>query len=122
MFANAWIHAEDNLLDTSFDLTDKEGIVVAKMKIFFSRISGCGDNIEEFLKKVDEDVSSMSSLPSGMSTLLEVLKSTKGIMDRVSQVVPLSSLNLIVVNRLIEVIRYTRCFKYRGRFFPVFTR
>ena len=63
MFAYACIHAEDNLLDANFDLTDKEGILAAKMKIVFSRISGSGDNIEEFMKKVDDDISLMSSLP-----------------------------------------------------------
>jgi hypothetical protein len=108
------MHAEDDLIDTTFDLTDTEGILVAKMKILLSRISGPGANIEEFLKKVDEDVSSMSSLPSNISTLVQVLKSTKGIMDQVSQVVHLSSLNLIKVNRLIEAIRYSRYFMHLG--------
>ena len=87
MFANACVHAEYNLLDTSFDLTDKEGIVAAKMKIVLSLIPGSGDDIKDFMKRVDDDVSHMSSLPSCLSTLLQVLKSTKAIMDRVSQVV-----------------------------------
>ena len=102
MFANAHTHAEDDLLDSSFDLTDKKGILAAKMKIVLSRISGSGDNIEEFMKKVDDDVSRMSSLPSNLSTLVQVLKSTKAIMDQFSQVVHLSRLNLIIINRLIE--------------------
>ena len=89
MFANACIHAEDDLPDTSFDLTDKEGILAAKMKIVLSRISGSGDNIEEFMKKVNDDASLMSSLPRNLSTLGQVLKLTKAIMDRVSQVVHL---------------------------------
>jgi hypothetical protein len=122
MSANACIHAEDDLLGTSFDLTDREGIPAAKMKIVLSRISGSGDNIEEFMKKVDDDVSLMSSLPSNLSTLGQVLKLTKTIMDKFSQVVHLSSLNLIVVNRLIEVIRYIRYSMHRGPLFPVFTR
>ena len=88
--ANACIHVEDNLLDTSFDLTDKKGILAAKMKMALSRISRSGDsdNIEEFMKKVDDDVSLMpvSSLPSNLSTLGQVLKSTKAIMDQFSQV------------------------------------
>ena len=91
MFTNTWIHAEDDLLDTSFDLTDKEGVLVARMKIVLSRISGSGDNMEAFMKKVDDDVSLMSSLPSNLSTLGQVLKFTKAIMDRFSQVVHLSS-------------------------------
>ena len=124
MLANACIHAKDNLLDTIFDLTDKEGILAAKMKIALSLISGSGDNIEEFMKKVDDDVGHMSSLPSNLSTLGQVLKLTKAIMDRFSKVVHLSgsSLNLIIVNRLIKVIRYTRYSIHRGPLFPVFTR
>ena len=123
MFVNAWIHAEDDLLDASFELTDKEGIRAAKMKIVLSRISGSADNVEEFMKKVDNDVSLMNGLPSNfkLSTLGQVLKLTKAIMDRFSQVVHLSSLYLIV-NRLIEVIRYTRSSMLHGPLFPVFTR
>ena len=95
MFTNAHIYAEDDLLDTSFDMTDKEGILAAKMKILLSCISGSGDNIEEFMKRVDNDVSLMSSLPmpSNLSTLGQVLKLTKTIMDQFSQVVHLSRLN-----------------------------
>ena len=127
MFANVCqIHAEDGLLDTSFQLTDKEGILAAKMKIALSPISGSGDdNIEEFMKKVDDNVNLMSSLPSNLSTLStlgQVLKLIKTIMDQFSQVVYLSSLNLIIVNRLIEEIRYTRYSMDRGPLFPVFTR
>jgi hypothetical protein len=88
--------ADDDLLDTSFDLTDKEGILTAKMKIVLSRTSGSDDNIEEFMKKVDDDVSPMSSLPSNLSTLGQVLQITKAIMDQFSQVVHLSSINLIM--------------------------
>ena len=41
MFVSISIHAEGRLLlDTSFDLTDKEGVLVAKMKILLSLISG----------------------------------------------------------------------------------
>ena len=64
MFANTCIHVEADLLDTSFDLTDKEGILVAKMKIVLSRISGSGDNIEELMRKVDNDVCLLSRLPT----------------------------------------------------------
>jgi hypothetical protein len=103
MFAIACIHAEGDLLvDTSFDLTDKDGIVAAKMKILLSGISGSVDNIEEFLKKVDDNVGRMSSLPSNLSTLGQigqVLKSTKAIMDQFTKVVHLTSLNLIILNR-----------------------
>ena len=68
-------------------LTDKEGIVAAKMKIVLSLIPGSGDDIKDFMKRVDDDVSHMSSLPSSLSTIWQILKSTKAIMDRVSQVV-----------------------------------
>ena len=97
MFTNACIHAEDGFLDASFDLTDKQGILAAKMKIVLSPISGSCDNIEEFMKKVDDDISLMSSLPSNLSTLGQVSKLTKDIMEQSSQVVHLSSLNLIIV-------------------------
>ena len=84
MFANVFIYTEDDFLDVSFDLTDKEGILAAKMKIVLSNTSGSGDNIEEFMKKVDDDVSLMRSLPvpSNLSTLGQVLKLTKAIMDQ----------------------------------------
>ena len=90
------LHPEDDLIVTSFDLTNKEGILAAKMKIVLSRISGSVDDIGEFMKKVDDDVGLMSSLPSNLSTLGQVLKLTKTIMDRFSQVIHLSSLNLII--------------------------
>ena len=100
MFANACIHTEDELLDTSFDLT-KDGILAAKMKIVLSHISGPSDNNEAFMKMVDDghDVGLMSSLPSNfiLSTLGQILKLTKAIMDHFSQVVHLSSLNLLIV-------------------------
>ena len=121
MFANACMHSEDDVLDASFDLTDNEGNLAAKMKIVLSPISasGSGDNVEEFLKRVEDDVSLMSSPPSSLSTIVQILKLTKAIMDQVSQVVHLSRLNL---NRLIVVIRYTRYSMHRGPSFPVFTR
>ena len=95
MFANAPIHAEDDLLDTSIELTDKGVVLAAKIKIAFSLILGSDDNIKEFMKRVDDEVSHMNSLslPSSLSTLGQVLKSTKSIMDQVSQVVHISSLN-----------------------------
>jgi hypothetical protein len=124
MFANESIHAEDDPLDTSFELTDDKGVVLAaKMKIAFSLIPGSCDNIKEFMKRVDDDVSNMSSLrlPSSLSTLGQVLKLTNAIMDKVS-LVHLSRLKLIIANKLIEVIRHTRYSMHRGPLFPVFTR
>ena len=103
MFAKGSIHAEDDPLDTNFELTNKGVVLAAKMKIAFSLVPGSGDNIKEFMKKVDDDVSHMSSLqvPSSLSTLGQVLKLTKAIMDQVSKVVHLSSLNPIIANELI---------------------
>ena len=124
MFANGSIHTEDDPLDTSFALTDKGVVLAAKMRIALSLVPGSSDNIKEFMKKVDDDVSHMSSLsvPSSLSTLGQVLKLTKAIMDQVSQVEHLSSLNPIIANELIEVIRYTRYSMHRGPLFPFFTR
>ena len=123
MFANASIHAEDDLLDTSFELTDKGVVLTAKMKIAFSLIPGSDDYIKDFMKRVDDDVDHMNSLSlsSSLSTLGQVLKTTKAIMDKVSQVVQFSSL-IDVVIQLIEVISSTRYSKYRGPLFPLFTR
>ena len=123
MFANASFLAEDDLLDTGFELTDKGVVLATKMKISFTLIPGSDDNIKELMKRVDDDVSHMNSLslPSSLSTLGQVLKSTKAIMDQVSQVGHFSSLNSLVI-QLIEVIRYTRYSMHRGRLFPVFTR
>ena len=70
------------------ELTDNGVVLAAKMKIACSLIPGSGDIIKEFMKRVDDDVSHMRSLPSSLSTLGQVLKVTKAIMDRVSQVVP----------------------------------
>ena len=94
------------------------------MKIALSLVPGSGDNIKEFMKRVDDDVSRMSSLPgpSSLSTLGQVLRLTKAIMDQVLKVVHLSSLNPILANELIEVIRRTRYSMHRGPLFLVFTR
>ena len=100
---------------------DKGVVLVAKMKISFSLVSGSGDNVEEIMKRVDNDVSHMSSLPS-LSILGQVLKSTKAIMDRLSQVVHFSNLNHVTVNGLIEMISCTPYSMHRGPLFPVFTR
>ena len=69
------------------------------MKIVLSRISGSCDNMEGFMKMDDEDVGLMSSVPSDfrLSTLGQVLTLTKAIMDRFSQVVHISSLNLLII-------------------------
>jgi hypothetical protein len=87
MFAIASFYTEDDYIDASLELTDNGVVLAAKIKITLSLIPGSGDNIEEFMKRVDDDVSRMSSLPSGLSALGQVLKSTKIIIDRVSKVV-----------------------------------
>ena len=50
------------------------------------------------MKRVDDDVGRMSGLPSNLSTLGQVLKLTKAIMDQFSQVVHLPSSNLTIIN------------------------
>jgi hypothetical protein len=71
------------------------------MKILLSDISGSVDNIEEFLKKADDNVGRMGSLPSNLTLgqIGQVLKSTKAIMDQFTKVVHLTSLNLMILNR-----------------------
>ena len=122
MFGNASIRSEDDFLDTSLELTDKGVVLTVKIKIAFSLIPGSDDYIKEFMKRVDDDANHMNSLSlsSSLSTLGQVLKTTKAIMDKVSQVVHFSS--LIDVIQLIEVISSTRYSKHRGPLFPLFTR
>ena len=75
---------------------DKEGVLAARVKIILSRISGSGDNKENFMKKAEDDV----SLPNNLSTLMQVLKLTKTLMDQFLQVVHLfSSLNRIYADQ-----------------------
>jgi len=93
--------------DTSFDLTDKGVVLAAKLKIAFSLIPGSGDNIKEFMKRVDDDVSHMSSLPSSLSSLGQVLISTKAIMDRVSQAHPILKASWTIVSSVYEVVQET---------------
>ena len=95
------------------------------MKIALSRISESGDNhdIEEFMKKVDDDLGLMDGPPSYLSsTFWQVLKTTKAIMDQFSQAVHILSLNLTIGNWLIKVIRYTQYSMHHGPLFPVSTR
>ena len=101
MLVNARIHAEDDLLDTCFDLTDKNGIFAAQMKIALSPISGSVVNFKKFMKKVDDDVQLglMRSLPNNLSTLGQIVKLTKAIRDRFLKVVHLSRYNSESANR-----------------------
>ena len=87
MYVNTCIHAEEDL-DSRFDITDKSGSLAAKMKIVLSCIPGPVEyNIEEFMKKVVVGLPVMTCMPSNLSTLGQVLKLTKTIMDQFSQVV-----------------------------------
>ena len=59
------------------------------MKIALSPTSESDDDIEEFMKKVDANVSRLSSNDAASSTvsaLGQVLQVTKTIMDQISQV------------------------------------
>ena len=94
------------------------------MNIALSCITTSSDDIEEFMKRVDDEIDFMSKLnpPRNLSTLGQVLRLTKGIMDQFSKVLLLSSSNFIIVNWLIEVIRYTRYSMHRGPLLPGSTR
>ena len=111
-------------LVAEFDLTDKKGnSFPAKMHIALSPISGSGDNMKEFLDKVDADVSRLSSndaVASTVSTLGIVLQLTKTIMDKLSEV--RNKCFRCIVSRLTWVIRRTQYSKHLGPLFPVFTR
>ena len=63
MFAYASIHAEDYLLDISFELKDKSVVqaTAAKMKIAFPVTSGPGDNIIEFMENFVSHLRSLAS-------------------------------------------------------------
>jgi hypothetical protein len=59
------------------------------MKIALSSTSESDDDIKEFMKKVDADVSQLPSngaVSSTVSALAQVLQVTKTIMDQISQV------------------------------------
>lgn len=59
------------------------------MNIVLSATSDDDDDIKKFLEKVDADVSRLSShdaVENTVSTLAQVLKLTKTIMDKLSQV------------------------------------
>jgi phage terminase large subunit len=96
------------------------------MKIVLSCISESVDNMKEFLEKVDADVSRLSSndaLLNTFSTLGQVLKLTKSIIDQLSKVRhERPSITDLVVKRLIVVIRHIRYSTHHGPLFPVFTR
>jgi hypothetical protein len=102
-WVNLGIHVEDDLLDAGFNLTDKD-IVVAKMKIVLSGISGPVDDIEEFMKKVDDDVCRLKDVPgpNTLSTISQVLNLTQTIMDQFAQVAHFFTL---LVNPLSQVNR-----------------
>ena len=66
------------------------------MKIVLSRISGSVDDIKEFMEKVDADVSRLSSndaVVNTVSTLGQVLELTKTIMDKLTKVQHLMSID-----------------------------
>ena len=93
------------------------------MHIALSPISGSGDNMKEFLDKVDADVSRLSSndaVAGTVSTLGIVLQLTKTIMDNLSEV--RNKCFRRIVSRLTLVIRRTQYSKRLGPLFPVFTR
>ncbi|KDR77543.1 hypothetical protein GALMADRAFT_407344 [Galerina marginata CBS 339.88] len=80
------------------------------MKIALSPISKSEDYIKEFMEKVDADVARLSSndaLSSTVSTLGQVLKLTKKIMDQFSQVHPILNASWTVVSSLYQAVEET---------------
>ena len=69
---------------------------MGRMKMILSLIPGSDDNIGKVMKRVNDGVHLMSSVPSNLLTLGQVLKLTKAIMDKSSQVGLFSSLDLII--------------------------
>jgi len=95
------------------------------MKIALSPIFESEDYIQKFLERVDDDVARLPSndaVLSTVSTLGQVLKLTKTIMDQFSQVRYQCLCPWTLVNRLIMVIRYIRYSTRLGRWFPVSIR
>jgi hypothetical protein len=96
------------------------------MKIVLSCISESVDNIKGFMEKVDTDVSRLSSndaVLSTFSTLAQVLKFTKSIMDQLSKVRHERPCIMdLIVKWLIVVFRHIRYSTHHGPLFPVFTR
>ncbi|KDR68857.1 hypothetical protein GALMADRAFT_936036 [Galerina marginata CBS 339.88] len=81
------------------------------MKIALSPISKSEDYIKEFMEKVDADVACLPSndtVSSTVSTLGQVLKLTKKIMDQFSQVHPILNASWTVVSGLYQVNHSTR--------------
>ncbi|KAF8817315.1 ankyrin, partial [Phlegmacium glaucopus] len=81
------------------------------MKIFLSRISGESvDDIKKFMEKVDDDVRRLSSndaVTSTVSTLGQVLKLTKTIMDQLSQVHPILKASWTIVSTVYQAVQET---------------
>ena len=77
-------------LDATFDLTDTKGTPIpAKMKIVLSPILKSDDYIKKFMEEVEDDLSRLpkhDAVANTVSTLGQVLKFTKTIMDQVSKV------------------------------------
>ncbi|KAF8817223.1 hypothetical protein BYT27DRAFT_7075154 [Phlegmacium glaucopus] len=79
------------------------------MKIFLSRISGESvDDIKKFMEKVDDDVHRLSSndaVTSTVSTLGQVLKLTKTIMDQLSHVHPILKASWTIVSTVYQAVQ-----------------
>ncbi|KDR66751.1 hypothetical protein GALMADRAFT_1359322 [Galerina marginata CBS 339.88] len=95
----------------SLDLTDEKGIAIPiKMKIALSPIAESEHYIKEFMEKVDTDVSRLSSngtVASTVSTLGQVLKLTKNIMDQLSKAHPILSASWAIVSNLYQAVQET---------------
>ena len=106
-------------------MNKKRSPVPAKMKIVLSPIPQSEDHIKIFMERVNADVARLPSsdaVKRTVSTLGQVLKITKTIMDQLSKVHYQRRCRSTLVNRLNLLIRHTRYSMHRGPLFPVFTR
>ncbi|PPQ81501.1 LOW QUALITY PROTEIN: hypothetical protein CVT25_015661, partial [Psilocybe cyanescens] len=101
----------DFLDNGDFDLTDDNGVTVPdKMKVALSPTPKSDDYIAKFLDKVDADASILpqtEAILGTASTLVQVLKLTKAIMDQLSKAHPILSASWIAVSSVYQLIQET---------------
>ncbi|KDR72361.1 hypothetical protein GALMADRAFT_770093 [Galerina marginata CBS 339.88] len=81
-----------------------------KLKITLSPIPESEDYIKQFMEKVDADISRLSSndaVTSAISTLGQVLKLTKTVMDHLSKAHPILNASWAIVSSLYQAVQET---------------
>ncbi|PPQ93035.1 hypothetical protein CVT25_006741 [Psilocybe cyanescens] len=100
-----------NYLDASFDLTNENGHAVPlRMKIALSPAPKSDDDIENFLKEVDNSASKLKKKEGVLSTASSIgqaLRSIKAIMDNFSQVHPVLNASWVVVSGVYKILQET---------------